>query len=603
MRYFRIPKFTGIEAHRSDADRGTLRLCEGAVPSPVGSLRSGPIWTALGGTALTVVADRVTCMTDAKSNGYQFIGATISGGVCPTGVHINTNQNEIPPELGALSADVAATTIGGSVPFISDVGNNTVFVGTGSGVKKVTFASGSHTVAALAASSGYYKMENEVFPNCTTFVVGMNKAVFAAGDTLNPLRVYVSEPATGEDPIREAVYSADFLSKIDILCTNASKITALSTYQSYIVVHTDAGVVLLYQTQPATQSIPGFRAEQVAGAANSGAINPNVVSGSAMIQPYYLGCDGQIWKDESARKGPDHKPTYSDTDQVSWKAKGAWNKLVAADISTSFSAYEPSTGFYTVGLPTQEASATNAKFATYLWHDMSDSLSGPFLLPKLSCLTHVPDSSKMVAVDQDSNVLTTDFEDLRDGSEFSSVIAPSSWDTLVNPGGTDEVIVDKANFIFNYYGRTLASKMAEPAVGTTELGVCSNTSYTTQSTCEGAGGTWTAGTPTYYKDAYLSIIETAYEDFGNQSGVKQWHEVVLSFRRNSWGNLWVFAQAEDGTISGQYKGSIYGKQKIKTFINLRGRRMKFRVILATHKDHPWMITEAAVGYLQGKVYT
>ena len=575
MRYFRIPKFTGIEAHTTNTDRGVLRICEGAVPAPVGSIRSGPIWTALGGSDPSLDSGEIYACTDAQTNKYQMVATTND---VISGIHISPNQTKIPPVLGTLNAGSTATAIsGGDPPYISDVGNETVFVGAGGAVKKVEGV----TIGPLDVDdpSSYYKLESEVFPTgCTTFVVGMNKAIFASGNSNNPLRVWVSEPATGEDPLREGVYSKDYLSKIDILCTNASKVTALSTYQNYVVVHTDAGVVLLYQTKPQTQSIPGFRAEQVAGAANSGAINPNVVSGSAMIQPYYLGCDGQIWKDESARRGPDHKPTYSDTDQVSWKAKGAWNKLVAADISTSFSAYEPSTGFYTVGLPTQEASSSNARFATYMWHDMSDSLSGPFLLPKITCLTHVPDSSKMVAVDQDKKVWTTDFEDMRDGSEFVDVTTPTNWDAGSDPSG-DRVAVNKAVPSFDYYGRTIATRMETLAVGTT-------------------------GSPdAYYPDSYLSVIETSYEDFGSSSNMKQWHEIVLSFRRNSWGNLWVYAQAEDGTISGQYKGSIYGKQKIKTFINLRGRRMKFRIIMVTHKDHPWMITEAAVGYLEGKVYT
>ena len=184
----------------------------------------------------------------------------------------------------------------------------------------------------------------------------------------------------------------------------------------------------------------------------------------------------------------------------------------------------------------------------------------------------------MVAVDQDHKVWTTDFEDMRDGAEFSAVSTPANWDSGSDPSG-DRVAVNKTTPSFDYYGRTVATSMATPAIGTT-------------------------GSPNaYYPNSYLSIIETAYEDFGSQSNVKQWHEIILSFRRNSWGNLWVYAQSEDGKISGQYKGSIYGKEKIKTFINLRGRRMKFRIIMVTHKDHPWMITEAAVGYLEGKVYT
>ena len=255
MRYYRIPRFSGIEAHRTDVDRGVLRICEGAIPAPVGSIRSGPVWTALGGSDVpSMSAGQLKCMVDGTSfHGYQFVSATISGGVVVTGVHINTNQTDVPPRLSGIGTDPGELhniSIGGTVPYISDIGSNTVFVGTGSGTKKVTYTydggSTEHSSDNLSASTGYYQMENDVFPNCTTFVIGMNKAVFAAGDPANPLRVYVSEPATGEDPLKEGIYSKDHLSKIDILCTNASKITALSTYQNYIVVHTDAGVVLLY---------------------------------------------------------------------------------------------------------------------------------------------------------------------------------------------------------------------------------------------------------------------------------------------------------------------------------------------------------------------
>ena len=583
MRYFRIPRFTGIEAHRSDVDRGVLRICEGAVPAPVGSLRSGPVWTAFTGSTPSPSDGGISTFIDSENNGYQMAGGVgVSGDEVVTGIHVNPNQSVIPVKVGGSLVAQDTDSVTGSTPYISDVGNNTVFVGTGTDVKKVTFASGSHTIDTLTKSTGYYQMENDVFPSCHSFVVGMNKTIFAAGDSSNPLRVYVSEPATVETPVREGVYSKDYLSKIDILCTNATKITALSTYQNYVVVHTDAGVVLLFQTKASTQSMHGFRAEQVAGAANSGAINPNVVSGSALIQPYYLGCDGQIWKDESARRGPDHKPTYSDSDQVSWKAKGAWNKLVATDISSAFSAYEPSTGHYLVGVPTKEAQdevSGAPEYATYVWNDMSDSLAGPFVLPKMTCMASVPDSSIMVGVDQADKVYYTDLEDMRDGAEFSSVSTPANWDASVDPGG-DRVAVNKTTPSFDYYGRTIPSSMGDLAVGTT-------------------------GSPdSYYPDSYVSVMETAYEDFGSSSNMKQWHELILSFRKNSWGNLWVYAQAEDGTlVSGQYKGSVYGKENIKTFINLRGRRMKFRIIMGTHKDHPWMITEVGVGYLEGKVYT
>ena len=48
MRFFRIPSFTGIEAHRDDADRGSLRMVEGCLPHGPGGLRSGPVWSKIG---------------------------------------------------------------------------------------------------------------------------------------------------------------------------------------------------------------------------------------------------------------------------------------------------------------------------------------------------------------------------------------------------------------------------------------------------------------------------------------------------------------------------------------------------------------------------
>ena len=47
MRFFRIPSFTGIEAHRDDNDRGSLRVVEGCMPRGLGGVRSGPVWNQL----------------------------------------------------------------------------------------------------------------------------------------------------------------------------------------------------------------------------------------------------------------------------------------------------------------------------------------------------------------------------------------------------------------------------------------------------------------------------------------------------------------------------------------------------------------------------
>ena len=196
----------------------------------------------------------------------------------------------------------------------------------------------------IAEPNDIYKLETTPFPNCSIFVLGLKKSIYAAGNPDEPLTIYISEPTDVEDPFKEGIYSTQ-MSKVEILATNATKVTALSTYQNYVVVHTDAGVVLLYATET-TQASTGHRVEQISAAANSGAINPNCCAGSAIIQPYYLGVDGQVYKDSSARRGPDNKPSYSDVEQVTAKAKGLWDKTVDGDFDGSFSTYETFSGIY-----------------------------------------------------------------------------------------------------------------------------------------------------------------------------------------------------------------------------------------------------------------
>ena len=41
---------------------------------------------------------------------------------------------------------------------------------------------------------------------------------------------------------------------------------------------------------------------------------------------------------------------------------------------------------------------------------------------------------------------------------------------------------------------------------------------------------------------------------------------------------------------------------MKVFTNLRGRRFKVKLFIATHKKYPWALREIAVGHLRGKSF-
>jgi len=422
VRYFRIPSFSGIEGHRNKPDRGTMRVVEGCMVSPVGSLRSGPVWSKLTGYKLdrpnpsgtiSSTADysdgRVRINTAAAHNLLSTWSIVISGTTDYNGTFIVTvidstsfyitdtwvdnqtgtfvdtpsqyvssvadnvgnnfiylsdetpssiyelhafqNAEDTSPGMGATvtSAGTAlkqiigttsayATNVGGRNMATGNGGANPVFVGYG---------------GATGTGTDFYALERTEFSKCTMFVRGPGKTLYAAGDPSNKLTVYISESAGVSNEAKDSIYSSGNLSKVNLLMTDATMITALSVLGSYVVVHTDAGVTLLYGTKP-TQSSTGFRVEQVASPVSSGAVNQRVVGGQRS-QPFFLGRDGQIWKDESTTAGPDGKPMYSDPRQASWKAKGIWSDDSAADLSTSFATYDPGAGMYFVHLPTLEA--------------------------------------------------------------------------------------------------------------------------------------------------------------------------------------------------------------------------------------------------------
>ena len=206
----------------------------------------------------------------------------------------------------------------------------------------------------VSRSDSLYGLEWSTFPKCQYYVQGPKKTIFAAGNPNKPLRVYISEPKSLSDPYRDFPYSTELtaehagvLSTVDILSSNASRITALSTRGDQVVVHTDKGCHLLYAPQP-DQASTGFRVEQVPATNFSGAVNSQVVAGESGSQHFWMGHDGQIYKDEAASRGAEDFKGYADAAQANWKAKGTWEKEHPIDLSDAFATYDPQSGMYWV---------------------------------------------------------------------------------------------------------------------------------------------------------------------------------------------------------------------------------------------------------------
>tara|TARA_Y100000588_G_scaffold312257_1_gene338824 strand:- start:2356 stop:4101 length:1746 start_codon:yes stop_codon:yes gene_type:complete len=579
MKHFRIPSFTGIQAHRDDADRGALRIAEGCVPAGPGGLRSAPVFTDVGDvTSFSPDSNNyLTGSDDVDNNSVMF--SSRDGEVKDIRVFPQSNT-----KLGALGAtyDVAvpgggATLYPDRVAYMSSVGNNTVAWGDGSAEAVFTGLGGR----VVAPDEIIYHLEYARFPNCRYFVVGPRKTLYAAGNPAAPLTVYVSEPADMVATHRDALYSDKTFSTVQILMADGHEITALSGGRDHVVVHTDGGAHLLKAPAP-NQASTGYRVEQAPLTAASASVNHQVVAGELGSFPFWLGFDGQIYKDESGTRGPDAKDAYADPDQVSWMAKGRWDKEMPVDLSDSFATYNSELGYYIVYVKNTEYEAWVAagspadwsppsKYKGYIYSELAKSLSGPFVHNNVTAITSIKNTSEILAVDRDMNILHADLDHFRD---YDFAASGDPWpDTSTQPAG--QYIAATEDGAFLYRGKYLTSPFAEPQTGTTAL-----------------------VDPMYFENANLAIMETAWMPLGDENSDKQIHSITLNFSNNSVGRVWAYVESDDGLVSGQYKGTITPKMKV--FTNIRGVRFRVRMFVASSESHPWNLREMVIGYLQGE---
>lgn len=360
MRFFRIPSFTGIETHRDDADRGSLRTVEGCIPHGPGGLRSGPVWSKMGEVDIFSSDDhnQASGSDDEKGNSALFVSRR--GEVHDMLVFSKENTAFVSLGVGydVMAAGAPYTQ---SDAVITPVGNNLYAIGDGSVEASTAGPGPPDTKHSVYPDETIYSQEWSRFPRCKFYVQGPKKTIFASGNPADPLVVYVSEPAGMTQPIRDNPYSTThsnhipgILSQVRILSSNASRITALSTRGDKVLVHTDKGCHMLLAPGP-EQASTGYRVEQVASTNTSSAVNSQVVAGDGGTQPFWLGFDGAIYKDTAATRGAEDFKSYSDPQQASWKSKGRWEQNHPNNLGNSFATYDPQSGMYWVYIESEEA--------------------------------------------------------------------------------------------------------------------------------------------------------------------------------------------------------------------------------------------------------
>ena len=402
MRFFRIPGFTGIEAHRDDADRGSLRVVEGCLPHGPGGLRSGPVWKKVGEVSSYSTSDvnQVSANDDGQGNSLVLVSRNCEIRDMVLISNENTNITSFGESYDVALPEGSLYSLDNAT--ISSVGNRLYAVGDGS-QEAMYIGKGPAQADSFEVypDETLYKQEWSRFPKCKYYARGPKGSLFASGNPDKPLTVYISEPPGLTSSIKDSpystedsVYNAGRLSTVEILGSDASKITALSTRGDQVVVHTDKGSYLLYAPS-GDQASTGYRVEQAPATNFSAAINQQVVSGESGTQTFWVGHDGQVYKDESASRGSADLRSKADEDQANWKSKGVWEHERPVDLSNSFATFEAQTGNYVFYLeeknydplyapplkPLQLESSTKVEFNTHYKLE-----SGPWIgITELEC--------------------------------------------------------------------------------------------------------------------------------------------------------------------------------------------------------------------------
>jgi len=353
VRFFRIPGFTGIEAHRDDADRGSLRVVEGCLPHGPGGLRSGPVWEKIGeaGNHSSSDSNYISAADDGNGNSLIMVSRQCEFRDMVLSSTENVEIESFQPSYDVMIPEGSIYSLDNAP--ISSIGNRLYAVGDGSD-EAIYLGKGPVQDGEFAVRPDVllYRQEWSRFPKCKFFARGPKGSLFGAGNPDKPLTVYISEPPGISAPLRDApysteetVYNAGSLSTVEILVSDATKITALSTRGDQVVVHTNKGSFLLY-APTGDQANTGYRVEQVPATNFSAAVNHQVVAGESGTQTYWIGHDGQVYKDEAASRGAADLKSVADEDQANWKSKGVWEIEIPTDISNSFATFEGQTGNY-----------------------------------------------------------------------------------------------------------------------------------------------------------------------------------------------------------------------------------------------------------------
>jgi hypothetical protein len=605
MEYFRIPGFRPIEAKEdaTNQDRGVLRTCEGFAAYPQGALCAGPQWKPL--WDLSGLKDLIeTALEDDEADPEKahFVLLTKDDHqllICwsmPAGIplgwfvvsHGSTNDFDTAGATVDAPDDAAMRDKDPDAEWFASPIDGRILLGNGVDDNLVWFEDDLAVFGPSSAPADPNLRSRQRIPPCTVFRQHVNRSIFAAGNSENPLRVWVTDPPNMGEPFIDGIYSLE-TSFIDVHAHGgATRVTALSVFQQYVTVHTDKKPINLHGVD---EPGDGWKCRQSVSAANASAISPSCVgdmlAGDASV---YLGSDLEVYFDQAIRSGPFEKRNARAIDIATEQGAGVWNRAVERPITGSgyHTIYDAEERLFWMWL----RHASPARGALYVFNERTRTVSGPWRYPDAIASAVVRTTGSLIAI-----VMTAEGEclyaDLRDIGELE----PEELEPRGTALGADFAEVEEEptptpglRVVAMPANRSAVLELAgeDDAVGLAQvLGPIQSLDPDDYTLTR------------FFKDAYIARFDTPWLDFGDPKRFKNFHEVQLSLERDARAYVGIFGETDSGRTSGKWIGQVHGKDIARGPLNLFGRKIRVRLVAIMFNGGRCLIRDMQVGYSVG----
>jgi hypothetical protein len=599
-----IKNFTGLvnTASETDTQLGNMRMLSNVVPSPPGSLSAALSWTPVY-TALPK-ADGIYRIEDG---GVQLLLATdLAEGF----LDIKAISDEANGALSGRWDNAYLDIFGGSkTPHLSTVGNH-VFAGNGVDPNAIYIDGKGPLTNPIPYNSGRYAKNKYPIPPCTSFVRGGDLSLYCTGNKEHPLRVWATEPINllGDNAFGLASEEGSF---VDILCGGATKVIGLSSFRGSIICHTDAGLVVLGKVDK-DQAGTGWRISQAPTDSRVGAYSLRTLNPTGGRLPYYLGSDGQLYRNEVRAATSEYlEPGAEQT--ATWQSTGLWDETLK-DLRHAFIAYNSTEHYVFVGVNADFQSRrrghpyylVKGRLFEGTPKEEPEVISGPHWFPRFVAMEAIPNSSHMVGVDEAGNFWTTDLRDLReDRKTIPYVLDLGAQSPRVLFYNNEEGDSDQADLITDDDGNIIADDRGHRAL---TVSPTFSIAYEDRATATGHSYMFPTGEridgiipdaadPGWMDNRTLAAAETAFNDLGSPQTTKQIYEVILNFAPGSVGQVGVFVEGDDGQHDGRWLGEIEDLDSTKAGVLVRGRKFRVRVYVVAELGACWTLQDLAVGYI------